>query len=342
MSRSLAPGRCRAIAAILVLCVTIFVGACSEQSPSDEEISERIAAVQERYRARGVPTPDPGELRRTFYPDRLNLPTFTTRIGDRWYLVDSYNNRLLAASKPDLPLNEWEVVDDDLSRPHSIAGNGTFLVVDDTEAHSVRVYRRDGSETILRQVIVDAGPRPHRTWFDEATDRFYILSAASQEILVLRREGEKLVEESRTRIASIRDLYTRSFRLIDGNLWLFTAAGVVSVVDHRLPDYPEIARYRVPEHLAGLNDMIRVGEHWYLSATRNLLAQCSLDREARLFRCEDLRPRVPFKGNPYLFHREGDALYLGVVAGRDTVLRIDLDEEGDVVAVSDLFPRTRK
>jgi hypothetical protein len=322
-----------------MLCVQVFAGDYRVETEAEE-----IAAVQAHYRALGVPSPEPGELGRPFRPHRLNLPTMMSRIGKYWFIIDSYNNRVLYSARLDGDLDNWRLLDGRLSRPHSIAGDGEFLVLDDTEAHAIRVYRDNGGGFSRHQVFIDAGARPHRVWYEPADARFYALAANSQELLVMRAKGEKLEIVARDQLPSIRGMYTRSFRVIDHRLWLFTAHGVVSVVDHHAPGYPEVARYTVPADLAGINDMVRAGDAggpWYLSATRNLLAQCRLierGSEGR-FDCQDLKPRVEFRGNPYLFHRYEDAMYLGVVAGRDTVLRIDLSQQGEVRGVEDLFPR---
>ena len=334
------PGLLRGFSYTLTSGLICLSSVWADATPDPE--SERIAAVQATYREMGVPTPDPGELGRVFFPDRLNLPTMMSRIGRYWFIVDSYNNRVLYSDQPDLPLDRWRVLDDTLSRPHSIAGDGEFFLVDDTEAHSLRAYRDTPDGLVRVQSIVDAGARPHRVWFEPGESRFYSLSANTQELLVMALNDGVVEVLSRSRLASVQGMYVRSFRLIDGRLWLFTAHGVVSVVDHRAAGMPEVARYTVPPELASLNDMIRIGDSkgsWYLSATRNRLAQCRLIEAGARFDCEDLRPRVGYRGNPYLFHRENDALYLGIVAGHDTILRMALSQEGGIIGVTDLFPR---
>lgn len=300
-----------------------------------------IARVQDHYRAAGVPSPAGGELRRAFRPGGLNLPTMMTRIGDNWFVVDSYNNRVLYSDEATASLTDWRLLDGDLSRPHSIAGNREYLVVDDTEAHSVRVYRRQGEGYRLHQVFIDAGARPHRVWYDEDSDRFFVLAANSQELTVYRIGDAGLEQVSRASIEAIAGVYTRSFRMIDGAIWLFPSNGVVTVIDPDMPGYPSMARYRVPGHLSGLNDMIRVGETWYLSATRNLLAACVPSTDGGpedRFDCKDLRQRVDYRGNPYLFDFRDDALTLGIVAGRDSILRLALDGKGGIASSSVLLP----
>lgn len=325
------------LAFTLVGTSAVFGQAASEPSESD-----LIAQIRAHYRSLGVPSPDPSELGRAFYPNRLNLPTMMTQIGGYWFIVDSYNNRVLYSDQPDQALDQWNLLDGELSRPHSIAGNGEFFLVDDTEAHSLRVYRDNGSGIERHQLILDAGARPHRVWYEPESSTFYSLAANSQELLVMRQQNDSLEILSRTQLPSIRGMYVRSFRVIDGKLWLFTAHGIVSVVDHLDPGFPEIARYTIPPELESLNDMIRVGGKgapWYATATRNRLSQCRLVASGNRggFQCRALHSQVGFRGNPYLFHLEGSRLYLGVIAGKDTILRMDLSPTGEISAVVDLF-----
>ncbi len=315
-------------------------GAASVPASATMTIAGMITGAQERYRVLGIPTPSPGELGRPFRPTRLNLPTMMTRIGGYWFVVDSYNNRILYNDRVDTPIQQWRLLDGDLSRPHSIAGNGEYLVVDDTEAHSLRVYRREEDGYGLHQLFIDIGARPHRVWYESSSDRFYVLSANSQELSIYGVGRGGLEQIRKTQVRAIAGAYTRAFRIIDGSIWLYSANGMVSVVDPRKVDLPLIAQYRVPQPLANLNDMIRVGTTWYLSATRNHLAECELNRTADRgeFHCMDLQSEVPYKGNPYFFDKQNDALLLGIVAGRDAVFRLSLNQEGRLTSAATLLP----
>ena len=63
----------------------------------------------------------------------LSVPTQITKIGDDYFLVDCYHNQILTSKTPDAPLTDWYVMTDQINRGHTIAGDGTVYLADDTE-----------------------------------------------------------------------------------------------------------------------------------------------------------------------------------------------------------------
>ena len=63
----------------------------------------------------------------------LSVPTQITKIGDDYFLVDCYHNQILTSKTPDAPLTDWYVMTDQINRGHTIAGDSTVYLADDTE-----------------------------------------------------------------------------------------------------------------------------------------------------------------------------------------------------------------
>lgn len=181
----------------------------------------------------------------------LSIPTYVTKIDNTWFIVDCYHNQVLyydtkadgkteydnagesdnnneSAGVPDddensddfpqVDLTEWHVLPDDpelpMNQPHTIAGDGNVLLVDDTENNRVLVYtvndgensyaddasasagNRDGdsssadndniSKFTLTQKIDNVGTRPHYTKYDETTKTFYTWSSMTGELYCFR------------------------------------------------------------------------------------------------------------------------------------------------------------
>ena len=76
----------------------------------------------------------------------LSVPTQITKIGDDYFLVDCYHNQILTSKTPDAPLTDWYVMTDQINRGHTIAGDGTVYLADDTENN--RVKNRTDSFTL--------------------------------------------------------------------------------------------------------------------------------------------------------------------------------------------------
>ena len=75
----------------------------------------------------------------------LSVPTQITKIGTDYFLVDCYHDLILTATSLDTPLNQWLVMSDQINRGHTIAGNGTVYLADDTENHRILVFIKEGN-----------------------------------------------------------------------------------------------------------------------------------------------------------------------------------------------------
>ena len=143
----------------------------------------------------------------------LSVPTWITRIDKTWFIVDCYHNQVLYNASEDAlsePLTGWRVLTGDVTHPHTIAGDGTLLLVDDTDQNRVLVFARSdagadsGSSTasapdngpatadfILTQIFDGIGSRPHFISYDEPTATFYVWSSMSGEMFLFRREDSQ-------------------------------------------------------------------------------------------------------------------------------------------------------
>ena len=86
----------------------------------------------------------------------------------------------------------WKTLDDTLAGPHSIASDGEVYVVEDTGRNGLRVYRRAGDGFKRTQDIRNITQRPHRVRYDAETKSFYVVTANSQDIYQLVRDGDGL------------------------------------------------------------------------------------------------------------------------------------------------------
>ncbi|MEJ2177879.1 MAG: hypothetical protein P8Y12_07990, partial [Gammaproteobacteria bacterium] len=192
-------------------------------------------------------------------------------------------------------------------------------VVDDTDAHAVRVYLKTPTGFKKHQAITDIGARPHRVMFDQYSKKFFVLASSTQEMVELVRKDDRLIMSRKVPLQSIQGIYTRSFRFIGDHIWLFTSAGVVSVIDYRNGSYQEVNRYSLPESLSNLNDFIIVGDRVYVTATLGKLVSCPFSHVAaeggQIAGCSSLAGRIGYIGNPYYFSIVNGQLILSVVAG---------------------------
>ncbi len=267
-----------------------------------------------------APGRDPALYQRAFHPQRLYLPTLIEKYGDRYFIVDSYNNRVLYSADLDAPISAWEILDAKLSRPHSIASDGRWFLVDDTDADRVNVYAAAAGGYTLVKHIAGLGRRPHRVLYDPGVRAFFVLASESQQISRLRTQGADLIVEHTRHLPFLNGAYTRSMSIIDGRMWFVSGPGAVIVVNHRSGNYDVLETIPVSHRYASMNDLTRIQGVYYLTATMNRMARCADLVALREDRCESVYEAFGLRGNPYYFSQFDGQVFLGEVAGRDAIV----------------------
>ncbi len=263
----------------------------------------------------------------------LEVPTYITNIDGMWFIVDSYHNQIIYNDRRSLNLMDWNILTNEVDKPHSIAGDGVVLLVDDTENHRVLVFEKREDRYVKTQIFNNVGNRPHHTIYDPADNAFYVWSSMTGEMYVFKRkEGTALVylADIRTVTAAedetesaLNGTYIRSF-YIDGDDLYFvsgirkdaTATGIVICDKHtfRIKEVIE-----VPDKIAGMISLRKDGGYYYMTISTDVHYDQSA---ATMIRTEDLHGLMSGDyediyskyffggGTPYNMTKVGDTLYL--------------------------------
>lgn len=231
---------------------TFDAGAASADEPATAETEEGVSE----------PVLNPGTA--------LSVPTQITRIGDLYFIVDCYNNRVIYSDSTDKPLNEWYVMTSDIDKGHTVASDGEVYLVDDTERHRVLVFEYDGTSFINTQVFENIGTRPHFIVYNEADGCFYVWSSMTGEMYVFERtEGSRLMYISRImKLDELDGVYVRSFT-IDGDS-VYLVSGNSQILEARLSDFKIRKRYPVPDELAGMIQIMPVDGGFYITISTDV------------------------------------------------------------------------
>jgi len=224
------------------------------------------SALQRRFRifANDTKPADPGAWRK-----RLYAPTLFTRIGEDYFVVDCWHNRVLYTQAKDgvidWDLSTWKTMDEGLAGPHSIASDGEIYVVENTGHHSLRVYRKADGGFEAIQEIADVGERPHRVLYDKATKSFYTLSAHSQEITKLVRDSDGLKVAYTRKLPFLKGRYSRSMSIIDGTMYFVSngPGAFITQVRHDDDSYTVVKQWKMPEKMHGMNDVFKSSDGWF-------------------------------------------------------------------------------
>ena len=266
--------------------------------------------------------------KRVIHQDRLLLPTNIEKIGDQYFIVDCYNNRVIYSEKIDTPLAKWDRLGADIpmSWPHSIASDGHFYLVDDTYQNRLLIFKREGTAYTFHKAFSDISKTPHRVIYDDATNAFYLLGAWSQTITKLVSRNDDVEIEYTKKMDFLKGKYSRSIHIIDGLMYFISGPGKINAVRYKDDSYEVVRSSVVPDGFESMNDIARVGDYFYLTATRKKMLKCkSLDDHSS---CEDVYDSLGIKGNPYYFSYFDDAFYLTEISSGDGIIKFDHDNDG--------------
>ncbi|MDT5061341.1 MAG: hypothetical protein QOH63_1800 [Acidobacteriota bacterium] len=273
---------------------------------------------------------------RTTWQQRLYTPTELTKIGDLYFIVDCWHNRVLYQKTLDPDLSEWKVLDNDLAGPHSIASDSYFYVVEDTGRDRLKVYRRLGDEFNPVQTIDNVGLRPHFTVYDPATSAFYVIGANSQTITKLKREGDRLRVQYTKNLQFLDGVYTRSFTILDGDMYFVSGPRRIFKTRYTDDSYQVIASYKVPESLQSMNGLYRTEHYYYLTGTPRTIVRTESLEALEEGKYQDVYDELGLHGTPYYIVRFDGRYYLPEITEYSGIVSF-VETEGRIDNVSKLF-----
>lgn len=252
------------IAAVAVsLLLLVLAGSLAVLLPRTDSIKHGAAAVLSYSVPETLPdTPAPPAPNP--YTD-LSVPTYLTKIGDLYFLVDCYHNQILYHDNLTDPLTDWLVMTDEINKGHTIAGDGAVWLADDTENNRVLVFERQDGVFVHTQTFPDIGDRPHYIVYHEPTKTFYAWSSMSGEMYLFRREEDsrRMYLSEIRRIDELNGVYVRSFTILDDEIWF--VSGNSSILCADLDTFRIRKTYPVPDSMAGMIQLTRIQDYYYLT-----------------------------------------------------------------------------
>ena len=206
----------------------------------------------------------------------LSVPTYITKVDDTWFIVDCYHNKVIYSDSLERPIQAWNIMCSEVVQPHTIAGDGTVFLIDDTENNRVLVYEKVKDKFLNTQVFNDVGNRPHFSVYDEMTDTFYVWSSESGEMYCFRRTKgtNRVCLTDIRRIDELANTYVRSFTILDGDIYFVSglssdgSAPRVLVCD--IDSFAVKKSYPVPSEIAGMVQMTRIEDMFYITVSTDI------------------------------------------------------------------------
>ncbi|GAV12381.1 ATP-binding cassette domain-containing protein [Paenibacillus sp. NAIST15-1] len=270
----------------------------------------------------------------------LYTPTTIEKLGEEYFIVDCWHHRVIYNNNLVDPIEKWSTLSDNIGDPHSIASDGTVYLIEDTENNEVKVFRREGNNFRLTQIIERIGQRPNRIVYDSNKKLFYGISAMSQQIFVLRHDGDEVVTEKVIRLGYLMEnSYIRSISLIDEELYFVSGPGKIIVANYLNSSFDKIREYDVPFELRGMNDITKIGSYYYITVYQDGANKIA----PRLVRTRDLKGLInsnyedvydtlQIQGVPYNFSHFDGRTFVTEIDSCSVIksFRIEEDEIKDI------------
>ena len=270
----------------------------------------------------------------------LYTPTQITKINDTYFIVDCWHHRIIYSDRVSRPISEWCLLDGTtLHGPHTLASDGDYYLVDNTDKHSVHVYKKIKGDFKLIQVLEGVGVRPHQVVYFNELNRFLVLSSCTQEIFVLHHSEGSFFVERVFHLDKLQGVYCRSFNFVDDCLVFVGSNG--SLVFYRFSgDRLEFSHSIVVDGSIkgrfGLNYFAKIAGRYYLSYTPSgLVVSDTLQGFATADFIHCLEESL---GTPYFFSVFDEQVFIPYIALPPELSQVEHDQSSGLY-VFDLMPQ---
>lgn len=272
------------------------------------------------------------------YKSKLYSPTFIQKYNNIYFIVDCWHHRVLYNEDLESPIENWKLLANNLRNPQSIVSDGDVYLVEDTENDKIIVFRKEKQHFVHKQNIGNIGRQPHKLVYDEKNKRFYGISASSQEVFVLKNEGDEVKVEKVVKLDYLGSSYVRAINLIDQKLYFVSGPAKIIAANIEDLSFDMLEEYNVPSELLGMNDIVKIGSYYYITVYQNsigdiapkLIRAKDLSKLATSY--EELQDKFELTGVPYYFSFMNERIFLTQIDSYSSIVSFKLvdDELSDM------------
>ncbi|MBQ6787131.1 MAG: hypothetical protein IJO85_05355 [Lachnospiraceae bacterium] len=201
--------------------------------------------------------------------DTLNVATYVTKIADTYFLADCYHNQILFHDKLTSPITEWKVLTKDVNYAHTIAGDGTVLLIDDTDNNRIVVFENTGEGYVQTLAFDGVGMKPHFVQYDEKRQTFYAWSSITGEMYYFKRDTttNDVYIEKILKIDELFGVYVRSFTIIGDDIYFVSGHNNEKIIRANADTLEILETYPVPPEIAGMVQLVKIQDYFYLTVS---------------------------------------------------------------------------
>ena len=260
----------------VIITMAIIFSACADKKEPQiitEESKSGDNADEMTYEGM---LPEPAVCGRKNTYDTLNVATYITKVGDTYFIADCYHDQLIYHDNITDPLDQWDVLTDEVHYAHTIASDGIMFVVDDTENNRLMVFQKTEDGYAHTQTLENIGMRPHYVQYDEKNQVFMAWSSITGEMYLVKRAGQPgqngiypLYVDKILKIDELYGVYVRSFTVMEDGIYFVSGHNNQKIIKAAVNDtgdgFAMITEYSVPDRIAGMVQLTKIEDYYYIT-----------------------------------------------------------------------------
>lgn len=274
---------------LLPVLLCIILAACTAQPASNIEKTQveetQIEQTGEAVLENGgisyegmVENPQPADKRNPY--DTLNVATYIMKADDAYFIADCYHDQIIYSDALDKPLTEWQVLTDEVHYAHTIAFDGTTLLIDDTENNRLLAFQRTQEGYVHTQTLEEIGMKPHFVRYDGKRQVFMAWSSITGEMYLIKscsapnEQGiYPLYIENILKIDELYGVYIRSFTIMEDGIYFVSGHNNQKIIKAQIVEtnkgtaFEVTARYDVPADIAGMVQLFKIQDYYYITVS---------------------------------------------------------------------------
>lgn len=262
-----------------MLLVMASVTACSDKEKQNSDAVNVLppTEVEDRISYEGMIS-DPAVCEKKNTYDTLNVATYITKIGDTYFIADCYHDQIIFHDNLTDPLTEWSVLTDEVHYAHTIASDGTMILVDDTENNRLMAFQKTDDGYVHTQKLENIGIRPHYVQYDDKNDVFMAWSSITGEMYLIKRAQQAdangiypFYVDKVLKIDELFGVYVRSFTVMEDGIYFVSGHNnqkiIKAVINDSGDGFDMVQEYAVADGIAGMVQLTKIEDFYYITVS---------------------------------------------------------------------------
>ncbi len=283
----------------MLLCITLTACAKNKTAPAEEDETQIPPNNNAIYDGL-VEHPQPLSEYNTY--DTLNVATYIMRADDTYFIADCYHDQIIYSDALDKPLTEWSILTNEVHYAHTIAFDGTTLLIDDTENNRLLAFQKTDKGYAHTQTLEGIGMKPHFVQYNKKRQEFMAWSSITGELYLLKRcvtPNEQgiypLYIDNILKIDELYGVYVRSFTIMDDGIYFVSGHNNQTILKAQITGSGDDTsltvtnRYEAPANLAGMVQLYKIQDYYYITISTDNTENQEYATIVRTKRLEDLK-----------------------------------------------------